>query len=137
MAHQNENVFYREATFYYASEVARLLLDAGFLINGWGQTLSQPLPEIDEIEPLRGRAGTVSIRSCGGNARSLTPGSGDQDDGACLFEVFSGQLRERFPLIFPSQRSQERYYFSDFIAGKVFAYLNFAHYPDCIGEAIG
>lgn len=53
LAHQNENVFYREATFYSADEVAQLLLDAGFLINGWGQTLSQPLPETREIEAMR------------------------------------------------------------------------------------
>ena len=53
-----------------------------------------------------------------------------------LFEVFIGRLRERFPLIFPSQRFQKRYYFSYFIAGKGFAHLNFAHYQDCISEAI-
>jgi len=53
LAHQNENVFYREATFYSADEVARLLLDAGFSINGWGQTLAHPLPETREIEALR------------------------------------------------------------------------------------
>lgn len=61
LAHQNENVFYREATFYSTDEVARLLLDAGFLINGWGQTISQPLPEIDEIEPLRAGRGQCAF----------------------------------------------------------------------------
>jgi len=53
LAHQNENVFYRIATFYSAGEVARLLLDAGFSINAWGQTLAHPLPETREIEALR------------------------------------------------------------------------------------
>ena len=53
LAHQNENVFYREATFYSAEEVARLLLDAGFSIDAWGQTLEHPLPETREIEALR------------------------------------------------------------------------------------
>ena len=53
LAHQAENVFYREATFYSAAEVERLLLDAGFSLDAWGQTLAHPLPEIREIEPLR------------------------------------------------------------------------------------
>lgn len=53
LAHQAENVFYREATFYSADEVARLLLATGFAIGAWGQTLAHPLPETREIEPLR------------------------------------------------------------------------------------
>lgn len=53
LAHQAENVFYREATFYSADEVARLLSEAGFSIGAWGQTLAHPLPETREIEPLR------------------------------------------------------------------------------------
>lgn len=57
LAHQAENVFYRDATFYSADEVERFLSDAGFLINAWGQTLSKPLPETREIEPLRAGRG--------------------------------------------------------------------------------
>jgi len=53
LAHQAESVFYREATFYSADEVACLLLEAGFAIIAWGQTLAHPLPETREIEPLR------------------------------------------------------------------------------------
>jgi SAM-dependent methyltransferase len=53
LAHQSESVFYCEATFYSADEVARLLLAAGFVISAWGQTLAHPLPETREIEPLR------------------------------------------------------------------------------------
>jgi SAM-dependent methyltransferase len=53
LAHQAENVFYREATFYSASEVEGLLLDSGFSISAWGQTLARPLPQIREVEPLR------------------------------------------------------------------------------------
>jgi SAM-dependent methyltransferase len=53
LAHQAENVFYCEATFYSADEVARLLSEAGFPIDAWGQTLAHPLPETREIEPLR------------------------------------------------------------------------------------
>lgn len=53
LAHQDESVFYREATFYSADEVARLLLETGFSIDAWGQTLAHPLPETRELEPLR------------------------------------------------------------------------------------
>lgn len=53
LAHQDENVFYREATFYSAVEVERLLLESGFSIDAWGQTLAHPLPETREIEPLQ------------------------------------------------------------------------------------
>jgi len=53
LAHQAESVFYREATFYSADEVERLLLECGFSISGWGQTLALPLSETREIEPLR------------------------------------------------------------------------------------
>ncbi|MCQ8127686.1 class I SAM-dependent methyltransferase [Methylomonas rivi] len=53
LLHQAESVFYREATFFSADEVDRLLLKSGFSIDGWGQTLSHPLAEIREIETLR------------------------------------------------------------------------------------
>jgi SAM-dependent methyltransferase len=53
LAHQAENVFYREATFYCATEVEKLLRDSGFTAPVWVQTLSKPLEETDEIEPLR------------------------------------------------------------------------------------
>lgn len=53
LAHQAESVFYREATFLSADEVEHLLLEAGFTISAWGQTLAHPLPETQEIESLR------------------------------------------------------------------------------------
>lgn len=53
LAQQVDNVFYREATFYSAAEVARLLTDANFSIGAWGQTLALPLHETREIEALR------------------------------------------------------------------------------------
>jgi SAM-dependent methyltransferase len=53
LAHQAENVFYREATFFSADEVQRLLRDVGFTEPVWVQTLSKRLDEINEIEPLR------------------------------------------------------------------------------------
>ncbi|MGD8630107.1 MAG: class I SAM-dependent methyltransferase [Gammaproteobacteria bacterium] len=53
LAHQAGNVFYREATFYSAEAVQQLLRDTGFTAPAWVQTLSKPLEETDEIEPLR------------------------------------------------------------------------------------
>ena len=53
LAHQAENVFYREATFYSAAEVEQLLHDTGFTVPVWVQTLSKTLEETGEIEPLR------------------------------------------------------------------------------------
>lgn len=53
MEHQAENVFYREATFYSASEVEMLLQKEGFKQQVWIQTLSRPLSEITEIEPVK------------------------------------------------------------------------------------
>ncbi len=53
LAHQAENVFYRDAAFYSANEVEQLLLDAGFMKPVWVQTLGKTLDETHEIEPLR------------------------------------------------------------------------------------
>ena len=53
LLHQAENVFYRNATFYSAGEVAELLLATGFSISAWGQTLAHSLPDTRDIEPLR------------------------------------------------------------------------------------
>jgi SAM-dependent methyltransferase len=53
LAHQDESVFYREATFVSADEVERLLREAGFAIGAWAQTLARPLAETREIEPVR------------------------------------------------------------------------------------
>ncbi len=64
LAHQAESVFYREATFYSAAEVERLLGEAGFTVRAWGQTLSHSLAETCVIEPLqpgRGRCSFVVV----------------------------------------------------------------------------
>ncbi len=53
LAHQAENLFYREATFYSAREVEQLLVEACFSIDAWAQTLTRPLPETRKIESLR------------------------------------------------------------------------------------
>jgi SAM-dependent methyltransferase len=61
VVHQAESVFYREATFYSADEVARMLVEAGFVIRDWGQALAHPLPEMREIEPLRPGCGQCAF----------------------------------------------------------------------------
>ena len=61
LVHQAESVFYREATFYSAHEVERLLPEAGFAISAWGQTLAHPLLETREIEPLRAGRGQCAF----------------------------------------------------------------------------
>lgn len=62
--HQTENVFYREARFYSADEVAELLEDTGYVIQTWLQTLSMPLHEVVEMEPFQegsGNGGFVAV----------------------------------------------------------------------------
>lgn len=49
---RDENVFYREATFYSAEEVERLLVKAGFSIRSLAQTLEFSSRERTTIEPL-------------------------------------------------------------------------------------
>lgn len=61
LAHQSESVFYREAVFYSADEVAALLAENAFAVTAWGQTLSRSLAEIREIEPLRPGRGEYSF----------------------------------------------------------------------------
>jgi SAM-dependent methyltransferase len=57
LAHQAENVFYRDAKFYSADEVERLLREACFAGPVWAQTLSKSLEETRETEPLRAARG--------------------------------------------------------------------------------
>jgi SAM-dependent methyltransferase len=66
VAHREENVFYRSATFYSAAEVEALLRETGFSHLVWVQTLSTPLSEIHEIEPISagsGRAAFLVVRA--------------------------------------------------------------------------
>jgi len=53
MAHRMESLFYRDATFYAASEVETMLRSARFSVRGWGQTLFGTSPEIQEVQPVR------------------------------------------------------------------------------------
>jgi SAM-dependent methyltransferase len=66
LAGQAENVFYREATFYSALEVSRLLEEAGFSKQVWVQTLFRSLEETKQIEPVRsgyGEGAFVVVRA--------------------------------------------------------------------------
>ena len=65
LAHQAENVFYREARFYTAKEVEQLLRDTGFTEPVWVQTLLKTLEGPREIEPLHtgyGRGAFVVVK---------------------------------------------------------------------------
>ena len=73
-ARKGESVFYRDADFHSADEVARLLEGGGFSIEAWAQTLTRPLAETADIEPLRpgrGRGAFVVV-----SARSGKPSGG-------------------------------------------------------------
>lgn len=64
LAHQVESVFYREATFYSADQIERLLQKTGFSIDAWGQTLAYPLSrtrEIESLKPGRGQCAFVVV----------------------------------------------------------------------------
>jgi hypothetical protein len=68
LLHQAENVFYREARFYFATEMEKFLRDIGFVEQTWEQTLSKPLNEIQETEPFRvvhGDCGFVVVAAAG------------------------------------------------------------------------
>lgn len=69
LAHQAESVFYREATFVSAAEVEAMLLQTGFRDPVWAQTLSRPLNDIHDIEPVspgRGRGAFLAVRARAG-----------------------------------------------------------------------
>lgn len=53
ITHQAENVFYRDATFFSTDDVQALLGEARFVQAVWVQTLSKPLDEITQIDPIR------------------------------------------------------------------------------------
>jgi ubiquinone/menaquinone biosynthesis C-methylase UbiE len=59
--HQTESIFYQDAVFYSVADVEGLLRRAGFAVRSWGQTLSRPLPQITQIDPLRPGTGRGSF----------------------------------------------------------------------------
>ena len=60
-ANKADSVFYRDATFRSADDVERLLVEAGFSVQAWGQTLSRPLQATDDIEPVRPGRGACAF----------------------------------------------------------------------------
>ncbi|WP_372985563.1 class I SAM-dependent methyltransferase [Marinobacter sp.] len=75
--HKAESVFYRDAEFFSAAEVERLLEDNGFTVNARAQTLFRPLPETTEIEPtLPGRGKGAFVVITGKKAGPLGPAKG-------------------------------------------------------------
>lgn len=80
-AHRHESVFYRDAVFFSADEVDRLLFETGFGERTWRQTLTKPLAETVEVEPSRpgfGDAAFVVVRAIkdahGRSRRDTRPG---------------------------------------------------------------
>lgn len=67
-----EHVFYRAATFYSAAEVEALLTKTGFGRFVWVQTVSAPLSEIHEIEPVRPGTGRGAFLVVGAQASRET-----------------------------------------------------------------
>lgn len=59
--HQAESEFYGEAVFHSASEVEELLRAGGFVVRDWVQTLSGPLADVVEVEPVRMGTGAGSF----------------------------------------------------------------------------
>jgi hypothetical protein len=63
---RDRSVFYRDATFYSASEIEALLRGAGFAVRQWAQTLCGVSPAVQEIEPVRqgtGRGAFAVVRA--------------------------------------------------------------------------
>lgn len=58
LAHQAENVFYRDARFFSAAEVKQLLAVNGFIEPRWVQTLSKMPKQSSEIEALQAGYGS-------------------------------------------------------------------------------
>lgn len=79
---QTDNVFYREATFYTAEEVEKMLRESGFTSMEWVQTLSRPVREIVEVEPFcagHGKNAFVVVKA-GGVPYAQDAGAGKNDD---------------------------------------------------------
>lgn len=58
---KEENIFYREATFFSGPQVETLLADTGFSQHVWGQTLTKPLDQMRDMEALRSGRGQGSF----------------------------------------------------------------------------
>ncbi len=66
VARKNENVFYRDATFYSVQQITQALELTGFGSFEFRQTLFKPLEELTEVEPVReghGQGSFVVVRA--------------------------------------------------------------------------
>ena len=66
LAQQSGSVFYAPATFYSATEVASLLTQTGFGELTWLQTLTTPLAQLRDIDPISpgtGRGAFLVVRA--------------------------------------------------------------------------
>ena len=66
LAQQANSVFYGPATFYSAAEVASLLTQSGFRDLTWLQTLTTPLAQLRDVDPISpgtGRGAFLVVRA--------------------------------------------------------------------------
>lgn len=69
---KGESLFYREATFFSAVEVAAMMKEAGFGDLAFTQTLFRPLEAVEEVEPVReghGKGAFVAVRGTAEDSR--------------------------------------------------------------------
>jgi ubiquinone/menaquinone biosynthesis C-methylase UbiE len=74
--HGRENVFYRDARFFSADEVAVRLRGTGFCAFRAVQTIFHPLDEVPETEPVKDEYGEGSFVVLRGEIANESPGSG-------------------------------------------------------------
>ncbi len=58
---QAESLFYRDAKFYGADEVASLMVDAGFIDLSFCQTIISPLAQVGDDEPVVAGSGVAGF----------------------------------------------------------------------------
>jgi SAM-dependent methyltransferase len=66
LTHQAESVFYREAKFFSAQEIDRMLAESGFGRRSWMQTLSKPpdqTTDVEAVQPGIGQGAFVAVRA--------------------------------------------------------------------------
>jgi len=66
LEHKDENVFYKDATFFGTEELYKILKDTGFKINNTYQTVFGKIEEINKVQNVLvgyGRGGFVVIKS--------------------------------------------------------------------------
>ena len=66
LSRREASVFYKDATFYSVGEIVARLEKAGFGSFSFRQTLFRPLPELEEVEPVKeghGEGSFVAVRA--------------------------------------------------------------------------